>query len=81
MVGNSATAFTGGYPLEDEPAEEGQNYEDLFAAAAKTLVHDASRVSGRKIRASALEAYSLGPAALEMDSKAKGFASLNISGE
>ena len=44
-------------------------------------MHDASRVSGRKIRASALEAYSLELGALEMTSKAKGFASLNDSGE
>ncbi len=75
-VGDSSTAFTGGYPRKDEPVPG--TTERTSLEGRKDSVHDASRVSGRKIRASALEAYSLSPAALEMDPKAKAFASLKF---
>lgn len=47
MVGDSATAFTGGYPVQDEPVQEGTSTE-IFSRRRKDSGADATRVSGAK---------------------------------
>jgi hypothetical protein len=70
MFWDSVTAFTGSYPCRDRPVQAETKTARLFSAAEEeTLVHDASTSFWANVSGLNVEAYSLEPAALEMDSE------------